>query len=179
MNAANSEAMDRFDLMIWAEILLIRYKKDSERPHYKLEINMKRKVDYKWTVPGDELKEQWLHCDSLRTFPSLNFPESPLCYNWALTMVPNADNMVVCYLDLLRIPAKIKIFEADFKVIIGRAVGIDNVQWTGRMSLDMDSGHLPMCLEKSSYPMRHSGTWRVWIFALKLRSSGSLHGEEK
>ena len=91
---------------------------------------MKRKVDYKWTVPGDELKEQWLHCDSLRTFPSLNFPESPLCYNWALTMVPNADNMVVCYLDLLRIPAKIKTFEADFKVIIG----INDVQWAGRMS---------------------------------------------
>ena len=89
LNAGGIEgAMKRLDLNIWTEILLIRYKKESDKSHYKLDIKMKQKINYLWTIQGDLLGE-WIGCDALKTFPSRNFPEFEKCYNWALTMIPN------------------------------------------------------------------------------------------
>lgn len=78
----------RLDLNIWTEILLIRYKEESDKSHYKLDIEMKQNINYLWTIQGDLLSE-WIGCDALKTFPSRTFPEFEKCYNWALTMIPN------------------------------------------------------------------------------------------
>merc|ERR550525_124982 len=77
----DDSSMTELDLVIWAEVLLVRHKQGLTHLDFKQNVCLQRKVDFTWTVDKNVLS-QWIDCDSRQSFSSPNFPKVYKCFNW-------------------------------------------------------------------------------------------------